>query len=253
MTPKRQPDDRPTHDMGTSMRVYRWAWLLVCATLVAVGVTVVLFMSAAVLVFLFLSFAAVGVVLTLAEAGEASAAQMSRARRVVSGGLLAGTLAPAYVGLAVVLSAGVFLMVLLFAASSPYAVSAYARWMRGDSTSPAAPKVPPAARAPRFSASAPGWAPPPRSPELSRLSIEDLCQAWCASYLLLMERSAGTTTNALIATVQERQSYLDELERRNAAGLAAWLASGARVASNPLPYFGRDRVDRAAINWDDLT
>jgi len=68
-----------------------------------------------------------------------------------------------------------------------------------------------------------------------------------------MERSTGTATNSTLATVQERQRYLDELERRNAVGLAAWLASGARVASNPLPYFVRDRTNREAINWDDLT
>jgi hypothetical protein len=68
-----------------------------------------------------------------------------------------------------------------------------------------------------------------------------------------MEQSAGTATNAILATVQERQKYLDELERRNAAGLAAWFASGARVASNPLPYFAQDRANRATINWDELT
>jgi hypothetical protein len=57
----------------------------------------------------------------------------------------------------------------------------------------------------------------------------------------------------VLATVEERQSYLDELERRNATGLAAWLASGARVASNPLPYLVVNRTEPPVINWEELT
>ena len=80
-----------------------------------------------------------------------------------------------------------------------------------------------------------------------------MCQACCASYLVLLEQSSGPQPKAVLATVEERQSYLDELERRNATGLAAWLASGARVASNPLPYLVVNRTDPPAINWEELT
>lgn len=232
------------------MRVYRWAWLFVCATLGSVGVTVVLIASPALLVSLFLGFATLGVVVTLAGAGESPVAQVGRARRVVSAGLVLGTTAPACVGLVILLSVGALLVVLVVAASSPYAVSAYAQWMRDDSTSSTAP---PEVWAPGCVSSASGWAPPPVRPEIHRLSTEKLCQAWCASYLVLMERSARTATSEVLATVQERQRYLDELERRDAAGLAAWFASGARVASNPLPYFAQGRAHRATIDWDDLT
>lgn len=39
-----------------------------------------------------------------------------------------------------------------------------------------------------------------------------------------------------LRVVQQRQLYLDELERRNPAGLAAWLASGARAAGDPTRF-----------------
>ena len=57
----------------------------------------------------------------------------------------------------------------------------------------------------------------------------------------------------MLATVEERQRYLDEIERRNAEGFMSWLASSARVASNPLPYLVANRRVRSVINWDELT
>jgi hypothetical protein len=70
---------------------------------------------------------------------------------------------------------------------------------------------------------------------------------------VLSERFLRRDTRATLATVEERQRYLDEFERRNSTGLTAWLASGARVASNPLPYLAKSYAERPVINWDDLT
>jgi hypothetical protein len=50
-------------------------------------------------------------------------------------------------------------------------------------------------------------------------------------------------------TVLERENYLDEFERRNRSGFAAWLASGPLASASPLPYL----VGVPTINWDDLT
>ena len=237
------------------MRVYRWAWLLVCAILAAVGIAVLLIVSPAVLVFLFLAFVVVGVVVMLAGAGDPAATRASRTRRVLTGAVVLGTSAPACVGFTVVLGAGVLLLMLIVAASSPYALSAYARWMRSTSTSSASTSSAAqlAAWAPGFVAPLPGWAPPQLGPDLDLLSTEELCQAWCSSYLVLSERFLRRDTRATLATVEERQRYLDEFERRNSTGLTAWLASGARVASNPLPYLAKSYAERPVINWDDLT
>jgi hypothetical protein len=121
------------------MRVYRWTWLLVCAILAAAGIAVLLIVSPAVLVFLLLAFVVVGVVVMLAGGGDQAATRASRTRRVLTGAVVLGTSAPACVGFTVVLGAGVLLLMLIVAASSPYALSAYARWMRSTSTSSTAP------------------------------------------------------------------------------------------------------------------
>lgn len=238
------------------MKVYRIVWLVVCVTLASFGVAVLLLLSAAVLTCVFLASAALGAALMPRTAGHDRARpRRALARRALIGALVGGAVASACVGFAVVFGAGVFLVILAVVVSSPYAVGAYVRWMY---SAPASTAMPVAGWASGvlyptgLAYPAPGWAPPQVGPDLRRLSTDELCQAWCASYLVLVDRSSGSVTKAFLATVEERQSYLDEFERRNAAGLASWLASDARVASNPLPYLVDDRAGRSAINWDEL-
>lgn len=68
-------------------------------------------------------------------------------------------------------------------------------------------------------------------------SVDDatLCQAWRRSFLKLEAAHSGQDRVALVA---QRQRYLDELQRRCPDGVAAWLASGARASSNPMPFLG---------------
>lgn len=195
-----------------AMRVYRYAWLIVTATLVMSGDTGVLLVSPALLGVLFLVFAIVGAVLMLLGAGgHGKQTARSRTRRVVTGAFVLGTTAPACVGFAIVLGSGAPLLLLVVVASSPHAVGAFGRWIRSDPPSTTTL----AAWAPRLVWPIPGWAPPLLGPELDRLSTAELCQAWCVSYLLLMDRSAEPGIKALLAIVEERQRYLDEFERRN--------------------------------------
>lgn len=69
-------------------------------------------------------------------------------------------------------------------------------------------------------------------------SDERLCSAWQASFNRV--RRAGTP-KALAYAAAERNVYLDEIERRHAPGFAAWLADGARAASDPRRYLGYAR------------
>ena len=233
------------------MRVYRVAWSIVCGSLAAVGLAVLAIISLAVLMTLLVVFALLGVTLVFAAADETgNTTERVRPRRVLAGAMAAGTAAPAFVGLAAVLGPGVLLLVPVVAATAPSAMSLYARWLRAATTPP---NMSIAAWAPGLVSPVPEWAPPQVRPDLDLLSTEELCQAWCASYLVLKDRSSRREAKATLATVQERQRYLDELERRNTTGLTAWLASGARVASNPLPYLVENRTERPAINWDELT
>jgi hypothetical protein len=82
------------------------------------------------------------------------------------------------------------------------------------------------------------------------LSGDALCLAWRASFSALLR--AGAPAERL-QIVEERLAYLQELERRNPGGVAAWLASGARAAGNPARFVtGDSAVGRTAIDWDSL-
>jgi len=72
--------------------------------------------------------------------------------------------------------------------------------------------------------------------EPSLLDDYALCCAWRRSYVVL-ERPHSPATH--LKLVQQRQLYLDELERRNPTGMAEWLASGARAAGDPPRFIVR--------------
>jgi hypothetical protein len=148
---------------------------------------------------------------------------------------------------AALLGANVLLLAVLVLGSSPPAVGACARWLR-SAPAPSAAQLDALARALAYTG--PYYVPFVPSCELDELTDEQLCQAWRASYLALQQ---SLSTDHRIATVAERQKYLDEFERRNPSGFVAWLASGARAPGNPLPYLVGTRYDNPSINWDELT
>jgi len=229
------------------MKAYRILWLVVCAVpLAMVGVGAAFVLPPATLAFLFIVFAFVGTILTLSVVIEyGKGPPQDRTRLIASSALVGGTTACAFLGFAVLLGAGVFLLVLFVVVSSPYAVSAYSRWLSPAPTPPAAQLD---ALASAFAYESPEYVPFQSPSELGELTDEQLCQAWRASYMALQRSLAAQT----IATVEERQRYLDEFERRNAGGFTAWLASGARAPGNPLPYLIGGRVDHPTLNWDEL-
>lgn len=131
--------------------------------------------------------------------------------------------------------------------TSPHSLTLCRRLLRAAPT-PSAEQLDALVHALAFAS--PEYVPIQPPTQLRRLTDEQLCQGWRASYLVLRTQPPGAE---MIETVEERQRYLDELERRNPGGLTAWLASGARAAGNPLPYLVRDRGRDAAIDWDGLT
>ena len=79
--------------------------------------------------------------------------------------------------------------------------------------------------------------PPPARP-VAELSTDELCTAWRRSYFqLLVARDAPTRRS----TVQRRQDYLDEIERRDRHGFVRWLDSGARAGGDPAPFLTTKR------------
>lgn len=95
--------------------------------------------------------------------------------------------------------------------------------------------------------------PGPKSPPRIALELLDeraLCLAWRVSFSALQR--AGTAEQRL-RIVDERRAYLDEIERRTASGLVAWLASGPRAAGDPSRFvLGDGAAGGASIDWDAL-
>lgn len=69
---------------------------------------------------------------------------------------------------------------------------------------------------------------------LQSLTDVELCCLWRHSF---WDLKSATSADARAQIVMYRQEILDELTRRNAAAVAAWLASGARASSSPERFF----------------
>jgi hypothetical protein len=69
--------------------------------------------------------------------------------------------------------------------------------------------------------------------DVQAMQTRELVRDWRRSYVALEQAVDPATKMAL---VQARQGFLDELERRNPAGLQEWLESGARAAGDPTRY-----------------
>jgi hypothetical protein len=230
------------------MKIYGALWLVVNVPLAVVGIGLALVLSPVGLASVFIAFAVVGAMVTpyaINNFGERP--RRDRVRLPVSGALIGGTPGGAIAGFVVLLGAGVCFLAVLVLASSPPAAGAYIRWLR-STPAPSAAQLDAVARALAYTS--PDCVPFVPPAELDRLTDEQLCQAWRASYTALQQQSSA---NQKMATVAERQEYLDEFERRNPNGFVAWLASGARAPSNPLPYLVGTRYDSPTINWDELT
>jgi len=79
------------------------------------------------------------------------------------------------------------------------------------------------------------------SVEPERFDVLDdaaLCRAWRRSFVRM---ESAATADVWLGIVEQRARCLDELERRSPQAFAAWLASGARAASDPLPFLQNPR------------
>lgn len=90
----------------------------------------------------------------------------------------------------------------------------------------------------------------PDAAAVPTLDDEALCRAWRRSFVHL---SASRLPSRRLEVVSLRQAYLDELARRHPAAVMRWLTSGARAASNPMPFLERRLEGAPHDGRDDLT
>jgi hypothetical protein len=231
------------------MRIYRAVWLLGCAALGLLGVGVALLLSPAAVAVVFLGSAVAAMVVTevVARTGRLGAEGGSRLRRTGTVGVLAGSTAAAFVGLAVALGAGVFLLVVVLVVGSPATVGAYGRWLTstpGDGVG----RLHTIAEALSYAGAA-SCGPYQPVPLPVPLSDRELTDAWSATYVAMQQ---PTSTAEHLRLIDQRAAYLAEFERRNPGGLTTWLASGASPAGIPLVYLVERRAAYPAIDWDAL-
>lgn len=234
--------------MRVAMMTYRSSRLMACALLVAPGLVVSLTWPTGSVLALFaacaLMTATARIQLNLVRVEGAARPPLRSVTEGVAGcAVLGGTVVVALVGLSTLVGAWVLLVCLLVAGSSPGAVRFYRRRVAGVDAStdhrPPADDLPPA----EHSLTA-------VEREARGLTDTDLCQVWRTSF---RELRAATSPSLQAEIVASRQVYLDELARRDRAGLEAWMSSGAAGPEDASPVFSTStRRSETSIDWDAM-
>jgi hypothetical protein len=231
------------------MKVYRPMWWVALAGVLVIGLGVGFRLSPPVLAALFLGAGGLcAVLLFWLVARRGSRSNGGRRRIVATGSVLGGTAAVGLVSFWDLVGAGVFGLVFLFLLCSPAVLSALRRRVRSVPR-PSSRRLELLTKA--FSYADPGYVvvlTPPAAP--CAFTDEQLSRVWQASSRTLRRR---TSPAQKVAVVEERQSYLEEFERRNPSGFEAWLASGPGASADLMPYLSKDGPGHAPINWDELT
>ncbi|MEV6272211.1 hypothetical protein AB0L64_33915 [Kribbella sp. NPDC051936] len=217
---------------GSSAGSTIWSWSAHLATAAGLGCALVSWDVTTVVLCVVLLVLVTGVIAASLWAEDGRRAVPRILRVAFSGGLAA----PAAVALIVVLKLAGVLLVLALVATAPPVTSFFRARREAKGDVPGTPPGSPAARIPATSLVGGPAAEPVM--ELESLDDEAVCLAWRRSFRRL---EAAVTAAERLAVVEQRQRYLDELDRRSPDGVAAWLAAGARASGNPLPYVADHR------------
>ncbi|NUR97266.1 MAG: hypothetical protein HOV67_18655 [Kribbellaceae bacterium] len=185
----------------TGLAVYATIWRVVCGLIgVVSGVVAGLVLPTEAFVPIILLLVVAGA--TAAIGYEEDGAHHWTRLRTVGTALAASGAAVVVIGLTATFGPGVLALALVLAAASPPAV----RWYVARLGSAPAVDVPGVAQS------------------------AELCRAWHDSFKELQQ---ARTPAERMRVVEQRQQYLDELERLDPEGLQAWLESAASAAGDP--------------------
>jgi hypothetical protein len=243
------------------MRIYRASWLVFCSSLSVVGLLVAFTWSLTAIIMVLVCAILAGWVVAMVALNPDDTTRLTpNKRRIVAwSAVLTGAGAVAFIGLGTLLGAPTAILLLaITAGGSPYSIAYCVRWLRkhGHLNEPTPPPAPsnPARRSPGRTPLSISLVESEHLNEppvvLSSLSDDALCLAWRASFSALQRAEAPAQR---LSIIEKRRAYLDEIERRNAHGLAAWLASGPRAAGDPSRFvLGDGAAGRARIDWNEL-
>lgn len=227
------------------MRIYRAIWLFCWGAVLVVGVSLGFqgwSASAGIGVFNLAALLTAGA--TVAYYRREGMPPVTTANLVVIAGtraVVAGLVVLAVSIAASALGALVWLVLLLSAATSPWALALVNRRRTRLRQQPPEQNraVPPPAQQDAVDLElvpASAWA-----PAVQTLSDNELCLAWRASFTVLQSAESPAARGQLVTL---RQAYLDDIERRDPVALDAWLTSGARAAGDPARYLTRRQGQR---------
>jgi hypothetical protein len=236
------------------MRVHRVAWLSFCGVVGVPGAMAALTWELPTLILLFVLAALTGGAATMVALTPVDDIQVKRQQwpLVVTNTVVSGAGTVAFVGLGSLLGAPMAVLVLALAVGgSPYVARRWIGWLREHEQLP--PRRGPDEHMSRTAPVGTRWEAEltvAAETEAAELSDHALCLAWRASFSALEKAESPAERSRIIET---RRSFLDELERRNPPGVAAWLASGARAAGDPSRFvLGAGGAGGTTIDWDGL-
>jgi hypothetical protein len=230
------------------VRTYQSLYRVTCSVLAVAGWLVASAVSLEALVAVVLGSAMAGSLgaLTLWSAPTGTADRRWLAV-MARGAVLVGTVAGATLGLSVALGSKVLLVGLCLLVGSPHCVRRYHAWLR-SAPRPSTPDVQAIATA--LCWASPAYVPLAPAVDLRMLPQADLRQRW---YDSCRELSRAGSPSRLEAAALDRADILDELERRDPAGFAAWLSSSASLRADGLPQDTGACAGADTVDWDALT
>ena len=228
------------------MNRYRVVWTAASGFLALVGTARAFTWSPGTVLPVLLAFLLVGAVATLLVALLHGRTGLGLVSSVVVGACTWGAAAVAFIGFALFLGAGVWLLALGVLITSPYVIGTCVRWI-GSAPTPSTTQLQAAVTALAYAS--PGFVPIDPLLDLRLLTDDQLQRRWSDSW---REPSAARTGAQQLHAAWERQDLLDEMERRNPEGFVAWLFSHDQAFGGLPPRLDQAHAASCPIDWDAL-
>jgi hypothetical protein len=225
------------------MPTYRRIWTVLAVSLGGVGAAVALLSVQGGVVFSIAALAGVIAVVTHYSLGQGGAT-WTRKEDLPTVATVGAAVGVALTGYVALLGQVWVPGALLMAAVSPAVLGQLGRVVRRLPELPTFLTTDPGCRRPVTTSADAGPATSEPAPEpgpiviisAASMTLSELCLAWQASFLALSGLRDGRDSAQRALLVNNRQQYLDELETRDPAGFARWLAAGAGPGSDPSRY-----------------